>query len=95
MTSSFRVKRNQKARFRPQADLVRERLDVSDRRKADIAYRGLGRLSWPERGSSGVASGTTGVRAKARIHRSLNTVSRTVDSIVLRVARSNAIKPTI
>ena len=39
--------------------------DVAYRRIADVADCGLGRLSWAESALAGVASGRTGVRAKA------------------------------
>jgi hypothetical protein len=37
------------------------------RRTADIADRGLGRLSWADSAPTGAAQGTTGERAKAAI----------------------------
>ena len=42
-------------------------MDVSNRRKADVADRGLGRLKWADSSPSGTASGRTGVHAKAVI----------------------------
>jgi len=41
--------------------------DGKSRRIADVADRGLGRLSWAESTPTGCALGRTGVRAKAAI----------------------------
>jgi len=54
-----------KVRDRPEAEGHRNRFDVANRRKADVADRRLGRHSWAESVPTGVALRRTGVRAKA------------------------------
>jgi hypothetical protein len=49
------------------ADIRRERLNVADRREADIADWDDGRRIWADSAPTGVASGRTGVRAKAAV----------------------------
>jgi hypothetical protein len=49
------------------AHVRRERLNVANRRIADVADRERGRLNWADSALAGVASGMTGVRAIADI----------------------------